>query len=257
MSGGGEAVVPGPPEPSDGEVMPGARTSGGGETVVPGTPEPSDGEVMPGTRRAWRSRLRIAVVVAALIGGFLAFWVFDVVDEGDVRSLVDPFGPLAAPAYVLVAAVLGLALVPGPLLAGASGALFGAALGTVVTLSAAVLSSVLGLLLARRVAGPPPPRLEGLAALAERHGFVAVVVQRLAPGIPDAPATYAFGALRIRVWQIALGTLVGSAPRSFSYTSIGASLDDPGSPLAIAGFAGIVVTGLVGAELARRLIRRR
>ena len=64
------------------------------------------------------SRTRLALVVAVLGGAFVAFWVFDVLDEEDVRSLVDPFGPLAAPAYVVVAALLGLAFVPGPLLAG-------------------------------------------------------------------------------------------------------------------------------------------
>ena len=200
------------------------------------------------------NRARLAVVLVAGVAAFLAFWVFDLVDEQDVRSLVEPFGPLAAPAYVVIAAALGLALVPGPLLAGASGLLFGTAVGTVVTLASAVLGAVLGVLVARRVAGPPPERLDGLAALAERHGVTAVIVQRLAPGIPDAPATYLFGALGVRVWQIALGTLVGSAPRAFSYTSIGASLDDPSSPAAIAGIAGLVVTAVVGAELARRML---
>ena len=55
----------------------------------------------------------------------------------------------------------------------------------------------------------------------------------------------------MRVWQIALGTVIGSAPRAFAYTSIGASLDDPGSPLALAGWAAVGVTGIAGAILAR------
>jgi uncharacterized membrane protein YdjX (TVP38/TMEM64 family) len=84
-----------------------------------------------------------------------------------------------------------------------------------------------------------------------------VVIQRLAPGVPDAPATYVFGALRVSVAAIALGTLVGSAPRAFSYTAIGASLDDPGSPLAWAGIAGLVATALAGAWLVRRRLTGR
>jgi uncharacterized membrane protein YdjX (TVP38/TMEM64 family) len=207
---------------------------------------------------AWRAaaRLRLALVAGVGLAAFLAFWVFDVVDEDDVRSIVDPFGPLAAPAYVVIAGLLGVALVPGPLLAGASGLLFGAAVGTVVTLCSAVLSSVLALLIARRVGGRPE-RLDGLAALAERHGFTAVVVQRLAPGVPDAYASYVFGWLGVRVWQVALGTLVGAAPRAFSYTSIGASLDDPDSPLAVAGIVVLVATAVIGAEIARRTLVRR
>jgi uncharacterized membrane protein YdjX (TVP38/TMEM64 family) len=161
---------------------------------------------------------------------------------------------------VVVSAGLGAALVPGPVLAATSGLLFGAATGTVVTIAASVLSALISLLVARRVAGDALDavsgrRLRALAAFASEHGTSAVIVQRLAPGVPDAPASYVFGALGLRAVQVAVGTAIGSAPRAFSYTSIGASLDDPGSPLALAGLAGLVVTAVLGAELARRLLR--
>ena len=201
---------------------------------------------------------RLAVLALVLLAAFAAFWIFDLVDEDDVRELVDSFGPLAAPAYVVIAAVLGAALVPGPLLAATSGVLFGAAVGTVVSLASSVLSALISLFLARR-AGPLPAneRLDALAGLAREHGMTAVIVQRLAPGIPDAPASYAFGVLGLRAWQIALGTLIGSAPRAFSYTSIGASLDDPSSPLAVVGVAGAILTAIAGAVLARRFLTAR
>lgn len=153
----------------------------------------------------------------------------------------------------MVSAVLGAALVPGGVLAATSGLLFGAALGTLVTIAASTLSAVVSLLLGRHAASDQVvPRAERLTELAQRNGTVAVVVQRLAPLIPDAPASYLFGALGLRVWQIALGTVIGSAPRAFAYTSIGASIDDPGSPLALAGWGAVLVTGLVGLVLGRR-----
>ena len=195
---------------------------------------------------------RIALLAAALAAGFLAFWVFDLVSEDDVRGFIEPLGAFAAPAYVVVAAVLGSALVPGPLLAGVSGLLFGAALGTVVTIASATLSAIIALTIGRGAA-QDTFHDKRLARFAERHGLLAVIVARLAPGLPDAPASYAFGATRIGIWHITLGTVIGTAPRAFSYTSIGASLDDPGSALALAGFAGIVVTGVAGALIARRL----
>lgn len=217
----------------------------------------------PPSRRA--AVLRLAALAAPLLAAYLAFFVFDLVDREDVRALVEPFGPLSAPAYVVVSALLGAALVPGPVLAGVSGILFGAALGTLVTICAATLNAVIALLIARRAAGPDAldaaggPRVAALADLARRHGTVAVVVQRLAPWVPDAPCSYAFGAAGITVAQIALGTVIGALPRAFSYTALGASVDDPTSPLALAGFAGIVLTGVVGAEAIRRvaLARRR
>ncbi|HEX2084255.1 MAG TPA: VTT domain-containing protein, partial [Solirubrobacteraceae bacterium] len=98
------------------------------------------------------------------------------------------------------------------------------------------------------------PRAPALSALAQRHGTLAVAVQRLAPFVPDAPVSYLFGAVGVRAWQIALGTVIGSAPRAFAYTSIGASLDDPASPLALAGWAAVVATGVAGVLLARRTL---
>ena len=195
------------------------------------------------------------------MAAFVCFWVLDLLDTGDLRAFIAPLGPFAAPAYVVCAALLGAALVPGPVLAGVSGILFGAAWGTLITILSSVLGAVIALLTARRSAGAQfaevsGPRLQALAALAERHGVAAVIVQRLAPGIPDAPASYLFGLLRVRVRQIALGTAVGAAPRAFSYTAIGASLDDDGSALAYAGVAGVVLTGLIGAEIGRRALSR-
>ncbi len=176
-----------------------------------------------------------------------------------MRDWIDPLGAAAAPVYVVVSAVLGAALVPGPLLAGTSGLLFGAALGTIVTIAASTLSAVLSLVLGRHAGRAPldrhaadRERTTALIALARRHGTLAVALQRLVPFVPDAPVSYVFGALGLRVWQIALGTAIGCAPRAFSYTSIGASLDEPTSPLAIAGWVVIVITGLVGLLLARR-----
>ena len=205
--------------------------------------------------------LRLGLLAAVLVAAFAAFWIFDLVDRSDVSDLVDPFGWAAPFAYVVVSAVLGAALVPGPILAGASGVLFGAAIGTLVTIGAATLGAVLALHIARHSTGDAfetvaGPRMRAIADLAERHGLAAVIVARLAPVIPDAPVSYLFGVIGLRTWKVALGTAIGAAPRAFSYTSIGASLDDPSSPLALAGVAGVVLTGLVGLLLSRRLLRR-
>ena len=212
-----------------------------------------------GTRRAALARL--ATLVATLAVAFVVFWLLDLVDRGDIRAWVEPFGWAAALVFVPVSAVLGAVLVPGPILAGASGVLFGAAVGTVVTIVAATLSALIALHVARHSAGDAfktvsGPRLQGVADFAEEHGLAAVIVARLAPVIPDAPVSYLFGVMGLRTWKVALGTAIGAAPRAFSYPSIGASLDDPSSTLALVGIAGVVITGLIGLLLSRRLLRR-
>lgn len=206
--------------------------------------------------------MRLALLVATLAAVALAVYVFDVVDPAEVRAWVDAFGLLAPAAYVPIAGVLGALLVPGALLAGAAGVLFGAGVGTLVSVLAAVCTSVIAVLLARHsgaergmqeISGVRLGRLRGAV---QRRGVVTVAVQRLLPAVPDGPMSHAFGLLGVRVRDIVVGTLIGAAPRAFSYAALGASLDDPESPLAVAGVAGLVLTALVGLVLGRRALRR-
>jgi uncharacterized membrane protein YdjX (TVP38/TMEM64 family) len=205
-----------------------------------------------------RARRRLGTLIAVVAIGYAVLWLLRPVSPDGVRQWIEPLGAVAPLAFLAVAVALGLALVPGPLLAGSAGLLFGAALGTVLSITAAVITGTVALVLARRVGGPgmatlDSRRLDVLSAALERHGLWAVVVQRLAPGVPDAPCSYAAGLLRVTPVQIALGTALGAAPRAFGYTAIGDSLDEPGSPMSIVGIAVVVGAGVVGALVARRM----
>lgn len=208
-------------------------------------------------------RLRLALLVLALVAAALVFGLGDLVSVEQVQTAVDRAGPAAPAAYVVVGAVLAALLVPGPVLAGASGLLFGPVLGTAVTLASALGTALVALTVgraagrdgARSVLGPE--RAAVTEALLERRGLLVVAGQRLTPGVPDAPLSYAFGALGVRTWQVMLGTLVGSAPRAFAYTAIGSSLDDPTSPVAVAGVVVWLLVAVAGLEVARRAWRAR
>lgn len=206
-------------------------------------------------------RARLGLLVAALLAAFLTFWVFGTVSEEGVRERIDPLGAWAPLAFLALAIALGAAMVPGPLLAGASGLLFGTVLGTAVTISAAVGSAVVSLLIGRAAGSSAArelsgPRMRVVSGQLRRHGTVAVVVQRLIPGVPDTPCSYAAGVIGLRAWQIALGTLIGSFPRAFSYTALGDSIDDPG-PLAAVALGVLGIAGIAGTLLARRAWVRR
>ena len=213
------------------------------------------------TPRGLGPRARLGLLLAALVAALVAFYGFDLLTIAEVRAWIEPLGSAAPPIYALLATALGVLLVPGPLLAGVSGLLFGPALGTAVTITAAVSSAVVALLIGRAtgregMAEVSGPRMEAAAEQLERHGTAAVIVQRLAPGIPDAPCSYLAGLVGIRPRQIALGTLIGSSPRAFSYTALGGSLDDLTSPVAIVALVIFCLSGLLGAELGRRAFRR-
>jgi uncharacterized membrane protein YdjX (TVP38/TMEM64 family) len=177
-----------------------------------------------------------------------------------VRGWVDGYGLAGPVVFVVVSSLLTVCLFPGPLLSGASGLLFGTALGTGVSIVSATLGAVLAFSLARWLAHDAVEELQGrrLAALRAwvgRRGFLSVLYARLAPGIPYNLVNYAAGLSPVTLGAFAGATALGCAPRAFAYTALGGSLDDLGSPEAIAAFVVLVVMALAGLLLARRDLR--
>jgi len=214
----------------------------------------------PTSRR--RHILRLAVFACFLLGMFYLVAVARVIDIEDVRRTVSATGPAAPLAYVVVSAVLGALFVPGAILAASSGLLFGPVLGIFVTLGATVGTAIVASLIGRRAGRDSArallgaKRAERIDALLERRGLWAVVGQRFVPGISDALASYAFGAFGVPLWQMAVGSLIGSVPRAFAYTALGASIGNRSSPLAYAAIAVWCVTAIVGAFAAQHGYRK-
>lgn len=212
------------------------------------------------TRR--RHIVRLAVLATFLLGLFYLVAVTQVVDVEDVRHTVAATGPAAPLIYVVVSAVLGAVFVPGPVLAAGSGVLFGPVLGTFVTLSATIGTATITSLVGRRAGRDSARALLGtqradrIDAQIERGGLWAVVGQRFIPGISDALASYAFGAFGVPLWQMVIGSFIGSAPRAFVYTALGASIGDLWSPLGYSAIAVWCVTAVIGAFAAQRGYRR-
>ncbi|MDA0253193.1 MAG: VTT domain-containing protein, partial [Actinobacteria bacterium] len=202
--------------------------------------------------------LRLAVFAAFLATLFYLVAVRRVVDIEAMRAAIAATGPVAPVVYVLVAAMLAAIFVPGPLLAAGSGFLFGPVLGTVVTLASTATTATITALIGRRAGRDSARALIGaewserIDTQIQRRGLWAVVGQRFIPGISDALASYTFGAFGMPLWQMAIGALIGSAPRAFVYTALGASISDLSSPLAYAAIAVWCITAIIGAFGAHR-----
>lgn len=202
--------------------------------------------------------MRLVVFAAFLLALFYAVAVSRVIDVEDVRRTVAATGPLAPLTYIAVSAALGAIFVPGPILAAGSGVLFGPVLGLFVTLGASVGTAIITSLIGRRAGRQSARELLGkdradrLDQLISRGGLWAVVGQRFIPGVSDALASYAFGAFGVPLWQMAVGAFIGSAPRGFVYTALGASIGDLSSPLAYAAIAVWCVTAIAGAFATHR-----
>ena len=139
-------------------------------------------------RRRRRHIVRLTLFVALLAVLFYLTAVQRVIDVEYVRGLIQSTGPLAPVTYVVVSALLGAVLVPGPLLAAGSGFLFGPLLGTFVTLGATVGTAVIASLAGRRAGRDSARALLGagrserIDAWIQRGGLWAVVGQRFVPG---------------------------------------------------------------------------
>ena len=208
-----------------------------------------------------RHIVRLALFVAFLLGLFYLVAVERVIDVDDIRGAIMATGPAAPLAYVVVSALLGAIFVPGPILAAGSGFLFGPVLGTFVTLGATVGTAVIACLAGRRAGRDSARALLGagradrIDAQIQRRGLWAVVGQRFIPGLSDALASYAFGAFGVPLWQMAVGAFIGSVPRAFVYTALGASVGDLSAPLAYTAIAVWCVTAVVGAFATHRWYR--
>jgi uncharacterized membrane protein YdjX (TVP38/TMEM64 family) len=206
-------------------------------------------------------RLRLLTLALLVGAAFLVVALSGSVSADGVRDRVDSLGAAGPLLFIPISACLTVALFPGPLLAGASGLLFGTALGTPVSIVSATLGATLAFCLARwwahdavqELAGP---RLNALRAWVGRRGFLSVLYARIAPGVPYSLVNYAAGLTPILLRSFVAATAIGVAPRAFAYTALGGSLGDLRSPEAIVAVIVLVVMAAVGALLGGRDLRR-
>jgi len=179
-----------------------------------------------------------------------------------LRNQLASLGVWGPVAMIATYALLTCAMVPGPVLAGASGLLFGTALGTLIAIVSATLGASAAFLIARGLAqrsyaAVVTGRLRDWTQRIERRGFLAVLYARIAPGAPFALVSYAAGMMRVRLREFAAATMIGASPRAFAYAALGGSIGNYSSPQALAGIGVLVVMSLGGALLLWRTRRGR
>jgi len=169
----------------------------------------------------------------------------------EARDWADGLGDAAYVAFVPLFVVVNF-VIWWPILAGAAGLLFGTTVGTALVLAGVTASSVTQMFVARRLAAGHhgnllPQRTRGIEEFLTRHGAVAVMESRIVPGLPWGIVNFSAGLTHLRFRDLALGTVVGGAPKVFAYVSLGGSLDDLGSPEAIVAIVLLVMLALLGA----------
>ena len=203
--------------------------------------------------------------LAALVGAlFAAVALTGDLSAERVSDTVDDAGIAAPLAFIALSSLLTVAMFPGPLLAGASGLLFGTALGTPVSIVSATLGASLAFSLARRFGARSVDELSGhrvrvVQDFIAQRGFLSVLYARILPAMPYNVVNYAAGLTAVPLLTFAAATAIGCAPRAFAYTALGGSLSNLDSPAAIAAFGVLIAMGIGGTIVALREtdVRRR
>jgi uncharacterized membrane protein YdjX (TVP38/TMEM64 family) len=210
-----------------------------------------------GRRLARRRLIAVGALGAAIVGALAITGSVPTPQEAhDWGEELDGWGPvLYIPLFVLMNF-----LIPWGILAGAGGLLFGTIAGTPLALAAVTLAALAQMTASRRLAGEHagsvlPERTRALEHFLERNGVAAVMESRVVPLLPYGAVNYAAGLTRLRHRDMALGTIVGGAPKVFGYVALGGSLTDLGSPEAKAAVGLLLGLALVGALLVRRQVQ--
>jgi len=201
------------------------------------------------------------VALVALVTGFAALTLLSGPDKEALAAVVHR-SPVAGPLVaVLGSAILVTVLVPRTLLALVGGVLFGAVGGAGyvlvgVTLGACVAFGV-GRLLGRDfVAAKLRGRMALIEAAVARRGAIAVVISRLIPLVPFGLSNYSFGTTAVSFRSFVGGTLLGAAPATLAYASLG-SFTMHGNALGATLSGAAVVTLGIGGSIGTFLVWRR
>ena len=207
------------------------------------------------SRRPAIARIAIYAAMSLVVVGTLAV-TGNIPSSSEARDFGDDLGPLAAILFVPLFVLANFAIT-WPILAGAAGLLFGTVAGTPLALAGVTAAALTQMAIARKLAGEHrgrllPQRTRRIENFLTANGAVAVMESRIVPLLPYGLVNYSGGLTHLAYRAMAIGTLIGAAPKVFAYTALGGSLDDLTSPEALVAAALLVVLALGGALFVAR-----
>ncbi len=206
--------------------------------------------------------MRVTGLIAVVVALAVVAAVVDLPDPEQLRGWVDDRGAAAPLVFFLLCAAGTAAFFPKPVLATASGLLFGVLPGLVVAVAGFTAGALIAFLVARLLGRRSVARRLGsgrlrvLDAVFERNGLAATVVLRLLPVIPFAVSNYGAGVTAVAPGSFAVGTALGLLPTTALAATLGDAALDLGSPRSIAAAAAWLVLAVVGVAWGRQLLRR-
>ena len=207
------------------------------------------------SRRPAIRRIALYAAAWAVLFGTLAL-TGNIPSSSEAHDFVDELGPLGPILFVPLFVVVNF-VVAWIILAGAAGLLFGTVAGTALALAGVTAASLTQMAVARRLAGSHrgrllPERTRRVENFLTENGAVAVMESRIVPVLPWGIVNYSAGLTHLSYGAMALGTVIGAAPKVFAYTALGGNLDDLTSPEVIIAVALLAILALAGALIVLR-----
>lgn len=212
-------------------------------------------------------RRRALLVAGGLLGTVAAatagVWLLDpgVLAPARIRVVLEATGPAAPVAFVALQAMqVVVAPIPGQLLAGVGGYLFGGPLGLLYSMLGVTLGSTVVFAASRRYGRPFATRVLDPAALARFDGFVAdsgsagLFVAFLLPAFPDDALCLLAGLTALRYRRFLLLLIVGRTPTFVASAVAGTSIATDRFDRALLVVAGLTVAMIAVYRFRSRLI---
>ncbi|HEX8631782.1 MAG TPA: VTT domain-containing protein [Catenuloplanes sp.] len=206
----------------------------------------------------WRFVCLVALLLALVAAGLAGA----LPDGAELAGTIRGAGAFAPLLIVGGTAALLAAMIPRSVLAAAAGMAFGLWAGAGYVMLGALISAVAAFAVGRCLGYDfvaSRRHAAGLNAFLHRRGLLGVLVLRLLPIAPFGLVSYAFGVTAVPLSRYLLATVIGIAPSTIVFASLGANALSPGTPAfagSVAAAVALAVLGLVGARVVRRRERR-
>ena len=133
--------------------------------------------------------------------------------------------------FFIVMAIQGLLVpIPSELVLLAAGMIWGIVGGGIMGVIGSMAAALLCYYVSRKGGRPLAEKFVGKSAISmaddfiHKYGMSAIIVARLLPFVAFDPISYTAGIVDLDVKKYAIGTFIGSIPRAFFYSWLGASL---------------------------------
>lgn len=216
--------------------------------------------LVPRISKETGARLKLVAPIVGSMIGLLGLKLLDpqLLPPGKLAGWLQPLGGWAPAAFIALLAVRPATLLPGQLLSGLGGVLFGFGPGLIYALVGHLAANTLLYLIARRWGGRlvswwAGSKASAMERIAEGHAFHVAVATTLNPFLPTDVMLLALSSSRAPYFPLVGGVMLGGFPGTLLTALYGGSVGQGNSMITTVSLIGLLGSLMLGAWLGVRL----